>query len=91
MLGKFQDPVEPGADFPDAPLEKSLFSMSKAKWKMTVGLANDEVGYIIPKRQWDEKAPFCYGREKSQYGEINSLGNETAPRLSEAFRELFAK
>ena len=91
VLGKFQDPVEPGADFPDAPLEKSLFSMSKAKWKMTVGLANDEVGYIIPKRQWDEKAPFCYGREKSQYGEINSLGNETAPRLSEAFRELFAK
>ncbi len=91
VLGKYQDPVEPGADFPEAPLEKSLFSMSKAKWKMTVGLANDEVGYIIPKRQWDEKAPFCYGREKSQYGEINSLGNETAPRLSEAFRELLAK
>ena len=91
VLGKFQDPVDPGADFPAAPMEPSLFSMSRAKWKMTVGLANDEVGYIIPKRQWDEKPPFCYGREKSQYGEINSLGNETAPRLSGAFKELLAK
>ena len=26
---------------------------------MIVGLANDEIGYIIPKRQWDEKAPFA--------------------------------
>jgi len=91
VLGKFQEPVEPGADYPEAPLEPSLFSMSGAKWKMTVGLANDEVGYIIPKRQWDDKEPFCYGREKSQYGEINSLGNETAPRLSGAFKELLAK
>ena len=91
VLGKFQEPIDPGADFPEAPLEPSLFSMSQAKWKMTVGLANDEVGYIIPKRQWDEKAPFCYGRSKSQYGEINSLGNETAPRICGAFKELLAK
>ena len=35
---------------------------------MLIGLANDEVGYIIPKRQWDEKPPFCYGRQKAQYG-----------------------
>ena len=25
---------------------------------MIIGLANDELGYIIPKRQWDEKPPF---------------------------------
>ena len=55
---------------------------------MIVGLANDEVGYIIPKRQWDEKPPFCYGRKKAQYGEGNSLGPDTAPILCEAFREL---
>ena len=55
---------------------------------MLIGLANDELGYIIPKRQWDEKAPFCYGRTSAQYGEINSLGPETAPLLCAAFREL---
>jgi hypothetical protein len=48
------------------------------------GLANDEIGYVIPKRQWDEVAPFCYGREESQYGEINSCGPETAPILIKA-------
>ena len=31
---------------------------------MLIGLANDEIGYIIPKRQWDVKKPFCYGRKK---------------------------
>jgi hypothetical protein len=55
---------------------------------MLIGLANDEIGYIIPKRQWDEKPPFCYGRTKTQYGEVNSCGPETAPLLLKAFREL---
>ena len=57
---------------------------------MLVGLANDEIGYIIPKRQWDEKPPFCYGRKKAQYGEGNNLGPETAPLLCKAFKELVA-
>jgi hypothetical protein len=55
---------------------------------MMIGLANDELGYIIPKRQWDEQAPFCYGRKKAQYGEVNSLGPDTAPILCGAFKEL---
>ena len=88
VLGKIQDPVDPGADFPDAPKEPAIHEVSKVKRRMLFGLANDELGYIIPKRQWDEKAPFCYGRKTSQYGEINSLGPETAPLLCRAFREL---
>ena len=55
---------------------------------MLIGLANDELGYVIPKRQWDEKPPFCYGLKKAQYGEVNSLGPDTAPLLCEAFRKL---
>jgi hypothetical protein len=90
VLGKYQDPVEPGADFPDAPLEPHIYSHLNAPFRMIIGLANDELGYIIPKRQWDEKAPFCYGRKSSQYGEINSLGPETAPLLCRAFREMVA-
>lgn len=91
VLGQYQDPVEPGADFPDAPLEPSIYSNLDAPFRMIVGLGNDEIGYIIPKRQWDEKAPFCYGRKTSQYGEINSLGPETAPLICEAFRAMTKK
>lgn len=88
VLGKVQDPPDPGADFPMAGVERSIYGQLTAKHRMIVGLANDEIGYIIPKRQWDEKPPYCYGRKKSQYGEMNSLGPETAPLLCEAFRAL---
>jgi len=50
------------------------------EFRIGIGLANDEIGYIIPKSQWDTKAPFVY-REKAYYGEENSLGPETAPIL----------
>jgi hypothetical protein len=88
VLDKVQDPVDPGADFPEAPVEPSIYKQFSSPYHMIVGLANDEVGYIIPKRQWDEKPPFCYGRKKAQYGEGNSLGPDTAPLLCNAFREL---
>lgn len=88
VLGQVQDPTDPAADFPDAPIESALYAQLPGRFRMLVGLANDEIGYIIPKRQWDEKAPFCYGRKKTQYGEVNSIGPEAAPLLCEAFREL---
>lgn len=88
VLGKVQDPADPGADFRDAPIEPAIYQQLPGRHRMIVGLANDELGYIIPKRQWDEKPPFCYGRKKSQYGEVNSLGPETAPILCNAFRAL---
>jgi Neutral/alkaline non-lysosomal ceramidase, N-terminal len=91
VLGKVQDPPDPGADFPDAPIEPSIYGQLKGRYRMLIGLANDEIGYIIPKRQWDEKPPYCYGRKAPQYGEVNSLGPETAPLLCEAFRELTKK
>jgi hypothetical protein len=90
VLDRVQDPPDPGADFPDAPIEPALYKQMKAPHRMLVGLANDEVGYIIPKRQWDEKPPFCYGRKRPQYGESNSVGPETAPILCRAFQELAA-
>jgi hypothetical protein len=90
VLGKVQDPVDPGADFPSAPVEPSIYGQFHGKNRMIVGLANDEVGYIIPKRQWDEKPPFCYGRTSAQYGEQNSLGPDTAPLVCEAFKALVA-
>jgi hypothetical protein len=88
VLDKVQDPPDPGADFLDAPIEPAIYKQMKGPHRMLIGLANDEIGYIIPKRQWDEKPPYCYGRKKPQYGEINSLGPETAPLLCRAFKEL---
>lgn len=60
--------------------------MMKGQFKFIFGLANDEVGYIIPKSQWDAKAPYTY--DKSPYGEVNSLGPETAPLLHQHIKEL---
>jgi len=88
VLDKVQDPADPAADFPAAPVEPALYKQLRGPHRMLIGLAGDEIGYIIPKRQWDEKPPFCYGRKKTQYGEINSLGPNTAPLLCQAFKEL---
>ncbi|MGH7172424.1 MAG: neutral/alkaline non-lysosomal ceramidase N-terminal domain-containing protein [Gemmataceae bacterium] len=88
VLGKVQDPADPGADFADAAIEPAIYKQLRGPHRMLIGLAGDEIGYIIPKRQWDAKAPFCYGRKKTQYGEINSLGSNTAPLLCRAFQDL---
>ena len=58
---------------------------------INAGLGNDELGYILPKRQWDEKPPFTYGQVKAPYGEVNSLGPDTAPLLCRAFQDLVKK
>ncbi len=89
--GGIQNPQESGADFPGAAREEPpLRALMQGRYKLVFGLANDEVGYIIPKSQWDEKPPYAYGRKESQYGEINSCGHDTAPSLYLAFRELLA-
>ena len=88
VLGKVVTPAEAGADFPDAPTEPAVYAQLKGKHKMLIGLGNDELGYFVPKRQWDEKPPFCYGRKSAQYGEVNSVGPDTAGVICEAFRDL---
>lgn len=88
VLDKVQNPADPAADFPHAPVEPAIYKQLRGPHRMLIGLAGDEIGYILPKRQWDAQAPFCYGRRKAQYGEINSLGPNTAPLLCRAFQEL---
>jgi hypothetical protein len=87
VYGQYQSPPEPHADFPDAPTEPPVMVILPGAKALIFGLANDEVGYIIPKRQWDDAAPFAYGREEKQYGEVNSVGSEVAPILMEALRK----
>ncbi|MBI3837226.1 MAG: DUF1080 domain-containing protein [Planctomycetia bacterium] len=91
MVGKFQEPADPAADFPDAPLEKHVLKIMPRSKLLILGLANDEIGYILPKRQWDVAPPFAYGRSSAQYGEANSVGPETARMLTEALAERVAE
>lgn len=88
VLDRVQNPVDPGADYPMAAIEPAIYPAMKAKHRILIGLGNDELGYILPKRQWDEKPPYCYGLKKAQYGEENSLGPETGPILCKVFRDL---
>lgn len=78
-----------GADFGVQPLETPpLRELMGQKYRFTVGLSNDMIGYIIPRSEWDQKAPFIYDYEEAPYGEINSVGPETAPILYEALKEI---
>jgi hypothetical protein len=79
-----------GADFPDAPAEPAIKKMMSAEFKMLVGLADDEIGYIIPKVEWDEVAPWLNGASKAWYGEENSVGPEAAPRVVSALQQMLA-
>jgi len=81
----------PGADFPEAPLEPALKQLMKAPYRMVVGLANDEIGYIIPRAEWDETPPYLQNRVKPWYGEVNSIGPEAAPRIAGALRALLTR
>ncbi len=78
----------PGADFPDAPLEPPIRRMMKAPYRMLIGLANDEIGYIIPKAEWDEKEPWLQNAPRRWYGEVNAVGPEAAPLIAAAVEEL---
>ena len=82
----------PGGDYQIDPVEvPPIRDMMPGKIKFVFGLANDEIGYIIPKTEWDRKKPYLYGAKKKPYGEINSCGPEVGPKIHAAMRELCGK
>ena len=71
-----------GGDFGIEPVEvPSIQSQMTGRFHFFGGLSNDFVGYIVPKSQWDTEPPFTYDYKNRPYGEINSLGPETAPKI----------
>ena len=79
-----------GQDYDIDPVEQPpIRQFMPGKYRFVFGLTNDEIGYIIPKSEWDEEPPYLYGRDDSPYGEGMSLGPETAPRLHAALRHLW--
>jgi hypothetical protein len=86
-VGGIENPT--GADYVIAPQEvPPLRSRLPGKVNLMVNLANDAIGYIIPKSEWDDRAPWIYGYEEETYGETVSLGAETAPALHGALLKL---
>ena len=86
--GEFQSPPDAGADFPEAAIPKSIMEILPGEKVLLLGLANDLIGYIVPKHQWDVAAPFAYGRDSGQYGEVNSIGPDTGTLLMEALESV---
>lgn len=69
-----------GGDFPGPPVEvPPLRGQMRGAQNWAVNLANDEIGYIVPRTQWDVKPPFTYGLERAPYGEVNSGGPDIGP------------
>lgn len=78
-----------GQDFALAPQElPPLRDLMDGDYNFVLGLANDAIGYIIPKSEWDEAPPYLYHADESPYGEINSIGPDTGPLLHAALAEL---
>jgi hypothetical protein len=78
-----------GQDFKIDPIEIPVSrDLMKGKYKFIIGLGNDELGYIIPKSEWDENPPYTYGQKEAPYGEINSLGPETSPIIHREIQQI---
>ena len=81
-----------GQDFEVEPVEVPFVrAQMQGDFNFVIGMANDMVGYIIPKSQWDEEAPFTYGRDSAPYGEVNSLGPETGPTVHKELENLISE
>jgi hypothetical protein len=81
-----------GRDYAIAPLEvPPLRELMPGKTKLVFGMANDEIGYLVPKSQWDQKAPYTYGSRHGPYGEINSCGPDAAATIHSALKTLCAR
>jgi hypothetical protein len=90
VIGGIESPE--GQDYEIEPVEvPPLMSLMSGKYKFVMGLSNDMIGYVIPKSEWDTESPFIYGYDKAPYGEINSLGPETAPNLYKKLVEFMSE
>lgn len=79
----------PGGDFNIEPVEvPPLREMMPGRVKFLFGLANDEIGYIVPRSEWDVEPPHNYGAKGAPYGEVNSVGPDTAPMIHAGIRAL---
>jgi hypothetical protein len=80
-----------GADYPSAHFEPILREQLKTKYQFVFGLGNDEIGYLIPKAEWDEEPPWLKDAAEPWYGEVNSVGPEAAGTVLRALVALIRR
>jgi len=94
--GPLQDLVDPGSsnppDLDSAPAGPYLKDLMPGQAKLLLGLANDELGYLIPDYNYkvDEQQPFLSEAEGDHYEETNSLGPQATSRVLTSVTELLA-
>ncbi len=75
-LGGVEWVTVPGEALPE--VGREVFRLMEAPHRFLIGLGQDEVGYILPKEDFDPK----------KYEESMSLGPRTAPTLLDALKQL---
>lgn len=60
-----------------------------ARWGWVVGLANDQIGYLVPPTEFEVgKVPYLIEADGDHYEETNSLGPDTVPKVLDAAHAL---
>ena len=65
----------------------NLRSQLPGQVNLMVNLANDAIGYIIPKSEWDNAAPWIYGEADETYRNC-IVGPDTAPAIHRAITDV---
>jgi len=89
--GKYLEPDD--CVNPEMPTEKPLFEIMPDRIKLIIGLANDEIGYILPANNYyiSETKPWVPADDKfgrGHYPETNGTGPETPTIIAETLEEL---
>lgn len=73
----------------DPPALKDLAKQYGVEDLVVIGLANDEIGYILPPSDFvlDDNMPYLQEAEGDHYEETNSVGPDCAGDLAEAFEK----
>ena len=60
----------------------------QSKYRFVFRLGNDELGYMIPKAEWDDEPPWLQNKPERWYGEIHFVGPEIAGTVTRALVSL---
>lgn len=87
------DPVNPAPpDLSKAPAPPYLKALLGGEKPVVLGLANDELGYLVPEYDYvlHPTKPYSEQATGDHYEETNSLGPKTTPLVTEAMKTLFS-
>jgi len=59
-----------------------------SKCQFAFGLRNDEQGFLVSKAEWNDQALWLWNKSQHRYGEMASVGPETAVHALRVVAEL---